>query len=165
MTMEAREAGFESTLYLNSASFGSPAWVEIDLARDLTDAKDVAQLDATSRGIARRGFQAAQAGTTPWGFDFDCLVPAAGQTNAAYTALMTALKARSNVDILHVEGGDISVDALTAERGVCCVTGGGKGETMGDMSTRSFVVRFTPNANQNAPQDGVTADGEFVTAS
>jgi hypothetical protein len=162
MTMQARELGFESTLYVNTGTYGSPVWKEIDLARDLTDAQDQAEIDVTTRGVASRGFQAAQAGTTPWGFDFDMLVPAAGESNDAYTALLAALKARTSVDIVHVEGGPIATDGLTAERAVCCVVGGGKGEPLADASTRTLRIRFTPNGDMDNPLQGTTAGGEFV---
>jgi len=165
MTMSQRGMGFESTLYVNTGTYESPTWTEIDLARDLTDVRDQAEIDVTTRGISRRGYQAAQAGTTPWGFDFDCLVPAGGETNTAHSALVTALKARTTVDILHVEGGAIDIDDLSAERGVCCVLGGGKGEPQGDAITQSFRVRFTPNSDQNAPEQGTVSSSEFVAAS
>lgn len=166
MTMDAREQGFESVLYINTAAtYADPTWTEIDLARDLSDARDQAEIDVTTRGIARLGYSAAAAGRTPWGFDFDVLVPAAGESNTAYSALLTALKARSTVDILHVEGGAIDVDALPAERGICAVLGGGKAEPMGDASARSFRVRFTPNSDMDSPVSGTTASGEFVEAS
>lgn len=163
--MEPREMGFESTLYVNTATFESPTWTEIDLARDLKDLRDQEDIDVTTRGIARLGYKAAQAGITPFGFDFECLVPAAGESNTAYEALMVALKARSSVDLLHVEGGNIDTDALPAERGVCCLTGGGKGEPLNGASTRSFKASFTPNSDQDAPEEGVTAAGAFVASS
>lgn len=164
--MEPREQGFESVLYVNTATYGSPTWVEVDLARDLTDLRDQEEVDMTTRGTARLGFKAAQAGTTPMGFEFDCLVPAAGETNSAYTALLAALKARSTVDLLHVEGGDISIDALPATRIVCCLTGGGKGEPLSGAATRSFKAIFAPNTDQSTgPEEGVTASGDFVAVS
>lgn len=164
--MEPREHGFESQLYVNTGTYGSPVWTLIDLARDITDLRDHADLDATTRGTAMLGVKASQSGITPRGFEFDCLVPAGGETNSAYSALMTACKARSNVDLLHVDGGAIGTDGLAAERIVCQLSGGGKGEPLNDMSTRSFRAQFTPNSDQTTgPEEGTVSGGAFVAAS
>lgn len=164
--MNPREQGFESALYVNTGTYGTPVWTEVDLARDLTDLRDHEETDVTTRGTAKLRLKASQSGTTPRGFEFDSLVPAAAETNNAYAALMTALKAGSNVDLLHVEGGNINTDALPAERLICCLTGGGKGEPLSGASTRSFKAIWTPNSNQTSgPEEGVTASGEFVANS
>lgn len=158
------QRGYEATLYVRTAgTYASPTWSEIDLARDVTDLRDHEDIDVTTRGSARRGYKASMAGTTPAGFEFEALVPAAGETNAAFSALLTALKANAIVDILHVEGGDLDTDDLTAERIQCCLTGGGKGEPLSGAATQSFSAKFTPNSNTNAPETGTTADGAFVS--
>ena len=166
MTMNPREQGFESVLYVRTGgTYGTPTWSEIDLAGDLSDVDAVPEVKVTTRGIARRRFEASDAGIRPWGFDTDLLVPAAAETNTAYDTLETARKAGSEVDILHVEGGDISIDGLPAERGVCKVLGGEKSEPMNGPSTKRIQLRFTPNSSQDSPVSGVTASGAFVASS
>jgi hypothetical protein len=163
--MDTPERGFESTLYVNTATFGAPTWTEIDLARDLKSLRDQAELKTTTRGTARRGFEAAVAGITPAGWEFEMLKPAAGESNDAYTALIAALKARTSVDLLHVDGGDIDQDGLPATRIVCCVTGGGEGEPISDVTTVSLKCQFTQNADQEAPEEGVTSGGDLIAGS
>ncbi len=163
--MDTPERGFESVLYVNVATFGSPSWIEIDLARDIKNLRDQEEIDATTRGMARLGYKAAMAGITPAGWEFDMLKPAAGESNSAHTKLMAALKARTSVDLLHVDGGDIDTDALPATRIVCCLAGGGEGEPLNGVTTISLKAVFTPNGDQTSPQEGTTSGGAFVASS
>jgi hypothetical protein len=166
MTMNPRRQGFESVLYVRTAgNYATPTWSEIDLAGDLNRVDSVPEVKVTTRGIARRRYEASDAGIRPWGFDFDILVPAAGETNTPHATLEAARKAGSEVDILHVEGGDISIDGLAASRGVCKVLGGELSEPMNGPATQRLQIRFTPNSSQDSPVTGTTASGAFVAAS
>lgn len=158
------QRGFEGCLYVNTGTYAAPTWVEIDMARDLTDIRDHEEIDVTTRGTARRGYKAGLAGTTPLGYEFEVLVPAAGESNSAYTKIRAALKARTNVDILHVEGGDIDTDDLAATRIICQLTGGGAGEPLSGAKTESYKAQFTPNGDQEAPEEGTVSSGAFVPA-
>ena len=159
------EIGYESSLYINTGSFASPTWTEITLARDVTANDTVNRIDVTSRLTARNGYIAEDYGLRTKGFTFDMLVPAAGETDTAYDEIESARKARTPVDILHVEGGLISTDGLNAERIVCGVFGGEKGEPLQDASTRSYELAFILNSDQDVPQDGTTSGGAFVASS
>jgi len=156
------EIGFESSLYVNTASFASPTYVEIGLARDVTANQSVDKIDVTVRSTARLGFRANDYGLRDIGWSFEMLVPAAGESDAAYTKFIDSQNARTPVDILHVEGGVISTDNLIATRAVCGVFGGEKGEPLADASTKSFEISFALNPDQNIPQFGTVVGGAFV---
>ena len=155
------EIGYESSLYVNTGTYASPTWTEISLARDVTANKAVDQVDVTTRLTARNGFRANDYGLRTLGWSFDMLVPAAGESDTAYDALVDAQNDRTSVDILHVEGGLVSVDGLKATRAVCGVFGGEKGEPLADASTSSFELSFILNDDQDVPQFGTTSGGEF----
>lgn len=159
------ELGFESSLYVNTASFETPTWVEITLARDVTGNQTVDKIDVTSRLTARQGFKANEYGLREIGFSFDMLVPAAGETDTAYDLLIDAQNNRVPVDILSVEGGIRTVDGLKATRVVSGIFGGEKGEPLTDASTKSFETSFALNADQDVPQFGTVIGGEFVESS
>lgn len=159
------EIGYESSLYINTGTYGSPTWTEIGLARDVTANQSVNKIDVTSRRTARDGFIANDYGLRDLGWSFEMLVPAGGETDTAYDAFITAQNGRTSVDILHVEGGLISTDGLTATRAICGVFGGEKGEPLQDASTRSFELAFVLNSDQDVPQFGTVSGGDFVPAS
>lgn len=159
------EMGYNSSLYVNTGTYGSPVWAELDLARDVTAMDSVDKVDVTTRRTARVGFKANEYGLKELGWKAEMLVPAAGESNAAYEAIEAARKARSTVDILHVEGGIISTDALPATRAVCGVFGGEKGEPLAGASTRSYELSFILNSDQDVPEYGTTDSGGFVPAS
>jgi len=159
------EMGYDSALYINTGTYESPTWTEIDLARDVTALDAVDKVDVSTRRTARAGFKANDYGLAELGWKSDILVPGAGDTNAAYTALEAARKARTPVDILHVEGGIVTVDSLPATRAVCGVFGGEKGEPLTAASTRSYDLSFMLNSDQAVPLYGTTSGGAFVPAS
>ena len=99
------------------------------------------------------------------GLSFEVLVPAAGETDTAYDALVEAQNNRTPVDLLEVEGGVISTDGLKATRAVSGVFGGDKGQPLQDASTRSFETSFVLNSDQDVPQFGTTSGGAFVPSS
>lgn len=159
------EMGYNSSLYVNTGTYLSPTWSELDLARDVTGMDSIDKVDVTTRRTARLGFKANDYGLKELGWKADMLVPAAGETNTAYDELETARKTRDTVDILHVEGGLISTDGLNATRAVCGVFGGEKGEPLNGASTRAYELSFMLNSDQDVPQYGTTSGGAFVPAS
>ncbi len=159
------ELGYESSLYVNTGTFASPTWAEIGLARDVTSNQSVNKIDVTTRSTARLGFIANDYGLRNLGWSFELLVPAAGETDSAYDALIDAQNDRTSVDLLEVEGGLISVDGLKATRAISGVFGGDKGQPLQDASTRSFETSFVLNSDQEVPQFGTTSGGAFVPSS
>ena len=159
------ELGFESALYVNTGTFGAPVWSEIDLARDVESLGEVAKIDATTRRTARNRYVANVPGLREQGWRVPTLIPAAGEVNAAYDAILDGFNDGTDVDILHVEGGIITTDGLNAKRAVCGVFGGAKSEPLTDVSSRDFELSFTLNDDQDVPQDGTTSGGEFVPSS
>ena len=159
------EMGYNSSLYVNTGTFISPTWAELDLARDVTGMDSVDKVDVTTRRTARIGFKANDYGLAEKGWKAEMLVPAAGEVNAAFDAIEAARKARETVDILHVEGGLVTTDDLNATRAVCGVFGGEKGEPLTGASTRNYELSFILNSDQDVPQYGTTSGGEFVPAS
>jgi hypothetical protein len=159
------ELGFQSALYVNTGTYASPTWTEIDLARDVESLGEVAKIDATTRRTARNRYTANVAGLREIGWRIPTLIPAAGESNAAYSALLASFEDGTTVDILHVEGGVISTDGLDATRAVCRIFGGAKSEPLNDVSSRDFEASFTLNDDQDVPQYGTTSGGEFVPSS
>lgn len=159
------EMGHNCSLYVNTGTFVAPAWAELDLARDVTGMDSTDKVDVTTRRTARIGYKANDYGLAELGWKAEMLVPAAGETNAAYDAIEAARKARVQVDILHVEGGIITTDGLPATRAVCGVFGGEKGEPLANASTRNYELSFMLNSDQDVPQHGTTSGGAFVPGS
>lgn len=159
------EMGYNSSLYVNTGTYAVPTWSELDLARDVTAMDSVDKVDVTTRRTARVGFKANDYGLKELGWKAEMLVPAAGESNTAYDAIEAARRARTPVDILHCEGGIISVDGLNATRAVCGVFGGEKGEPLNGASTRSYELSFMLNSDQDVPQYGTTESSEFIAAS
>jgi len=159
------EMGYNSSLYVNTETFGSPVWAELDLARDVTGMDSIDKVDVTTRRTARVGFKANDYGLKELGWKAEMLVPAAGESNTAFEAIEAARKSRSVVDILHVEGGLVTTDGLSATRAVCGVFGGEKGEPLNGASTRSYELSFILNSDQDVPQYGTTSSGQFVPGS
>jgi len=159
------ELGFQSALYVNTGTYGSPTWTEIDLARDVTSLGEVSKIDATTRRTARNRYTANVAGLREIGWTVPTLIPAAGESNTAYEALLAAFEDGSVVDILHVEGGEKNTDGLSATRAVCRVFGGAKSEPLNDVSSRDFELSFTLNDDQDVPEFGTMSGGDFVPAS
>jgi hypothetical protein len=156
------QLGHDSRLYVNTGTYEAPTWTEIDLARQVTIRETRDKVDATSRTTARQGYRAYLAGLAEVGFDFECLVPSAGTTNAAFTALLTALRNGTTADIVAVEDGAITTDDLEAMRVICTVEDGARTEPLNDVVTRSFTTSFANQTDQDAPQYGTTSGGEFV---
>jgi hypothetical protein len=159
------ELGYHSALYINTGTYAVPVWSELDLAKDVTNTDAVDKVDVTTRRTARIGYKANEYGLSELGWKFDMLVPAAGETNAAYDAIEAARMAKDPVDILHTEGGIVTTDGLPATRAVCGVFGGEKGEPLNNASTRSYELSFVLNSDQDVPQHGTTSGGGFVPAS
>lgn len=159
------QIGYESSLYVNSGTYASPTWTEVALARDVTQPDTINRVDVTSKLSARLGYIAEDYGLAQAGFAFDMLVPAAGETDTAYTTIETARKARTPVDMLAVEGGTLATDGLTATRIVCAIFGGEKSDPLQDASTRAYEMGFVQNSDQDAPEDGTTSGGAFVASS
>ena len=159
------ELGHQSSLYINTGSYVAPTWTELDLSRDVTMMDSTDKIEATTRRTARNGYKANVPGLRELGWKFEMLVPAAGETSTAFDAIEAARKAGTSVDILHVEGGIISVDDLDATRAVCGVFGGEKGEPINNVSTRSYELSFALNADQDVPETGTTSGSAFVAAS
>ena len=157
--------GYNNSLYVNTGTYAEPNWEELDLARDVTSNDNVGQVDVTSRRTARVGMMADGYGLRKIGWKADMLVPAAGETNEAYSAIESARIGRLPVDILHVEGGVLTTDGLPATRAVCGVFGGEKGEPLNGASTRKYDLSFIQNSDQDVPLFGTTDDGDFVPAS
>jgi len=160
------EMGYQSALYINTGTYETPVWSELDIVRDVSSLDAVDKVDLTTRGTARLGYKASGYGLREKGWSSDSLVPAAGETNLAYDALITAQNAREPVDVLHVEGGVISTDGLPATRAVCGVFGGAKAEPVGgEASSRAFELSFIQNSDQGVPVNGTTSGSAFVPSS
>jgi hypothetical protein len=146
-------------------TFETPDWAEIDLAKDLESGEDVGNVDVTSRSAARTGHMKISAyGLGEFLVSFDALIPAAGETNDAYDALMDAQEAREGVDILIVRGGAINEDNLPAKRAICIVGGGRETEPVEGSSSVKFELRPMNNSDLPVPVKGTVVSSEFVQA-
>lgn len=154
--------GYENSLYVNTGVYATPVWEEVDLARDVTSGAPIDKIDVTSRRTARRGQKAQGYGLAEFTVSFESLVPAPGESSAAFDALRAAQRTRSPVDVLLIEGGGLETDGLEAVRAVCGVFGGERGEPLNEAATLSFELSFMLNDEQDAPVFGATNAGAFV---
>ena len=166
--------GFENSIYVNTNTtagvydYAEPHWVEVDLARDVTNNNAIDKIDATSRRTARKGMRAYVYGLGDKGFSFDSLVPMPGETDAAFDALRDAQRLRENVDILVIEGGGIDEANLEVFRMICGVFGGDESEPKDELKTISYECAFALNSDMDVPIFGATTgayDETFVDSS
>ena len=158
--------GFENFLYINTGVKDgtgenvTAVWTEIDLARDVTLAKEKTEVDATSRVTARSGWTATEDGLKKFSVEFDSLVPSPSEpVNAGFTELELAFDTNVDTEVLLVKGGPIDTDGLDAQFAVVGVFGGDDAQPLNDMQAISFNL-----INKGVPTKGTTLSGEYVAA-
>jgi hypothetical protein len=157
--------GEQSAIYVNTGTYDSPTWTEIDLAADINDIGGREKVETPTRAVYRSGVKRHTIGMREVGWSFPCYVPEAGETNTAYDKLVTAYDAKTPVDILVVEDGIISTDGLRAERAVCHIFDFTKPKPIGQATMRNVEVSFCGSEDQSLPETGTTSSGEFVASS
>lgn len=157
--------GRETSFYVNTGTYESKTWTEIDQTGDMTFADPADKVAATPRAAARNGFKISKQGLKDWSVKGTIYMPAAGETNTAYSALLAAQKAQSSVEILVVKGGVISTNSLDASTAVCGVFGWEEAEPVEGVTTIAIEMSPVLNADQDYPYYGSTLDSEFVAAS
>ena len=97
--MATPKLGRRAKIYVNSATYGSPTWVEISLARDVSDNKGTTSVDADCREMG--DWEVKLAVSKNLSIDFDMIHDSA---NAAWVLLSAAFDALSTVDVLMLDG-------------------------------------------------------------
>lgn len=120
--------GFQHKLYRNSATFATPTWVAVTNCRDLTMPQAMTKSDASIRAASSKMYAP---GMLEWGLDWQMIYDPA-DTNL--TALRTAFYARTNVDLMDLDGADTANGSLGA-RAVCGLFSFEKGEPIDGLAT------------------------------
>lgn len=128
-------------LYRNSASYGTPTWVEIDNVKDLTLNLDKDETDVTTR--ASGGFKEFVDGMIDASVEWSMLWDTA---DANFTAIRTAFFAKTAVEFLILDG-DEGTAGSQGLRVTCMIKGFTRNETLGDALMVDVNIRPTKNAN------------------
>jgi len=135
--------GRRGKLYVNSASYASPTWVEITLARDVSDNKETTTVDADCRAMG--DWEAELAVSKKMSIDFDMIHDT---TNSAWSIISTAYHALSTVDILMLNG-PRTTSGSKGMRAVCTVKKFAKSEPLKNIQVDA--VSLAPALNDNVP--------------
>lgn len=158
--------GYNDRLYLNTGTFGSPTWTEIDLRKDMSGGENVNNADHTTAKEARQGFTAYQYGLSEFTISTEMIPPTATESSTSYETVRDANRNRTTVDALWVRAGAITTDGLDAVRAICGVYGGERNAPIGgDPVTESYELRNQQNDDLAVPTYGTTSGGAFVPGS
>lgn len=150
--------GYKNALYINTAASGTPTWVEIDLAKDVTVNKEKAEVDGTARTTARLGWEAIYDGLKKFSIEFDSLKPATTETNTAFSTLNSAFIANTPVDVVVCDDDKSGVSVPGIRCSAAGVFGGTESQPLKDMTTVKFSLKA-----QAAPVAGTFTSGVWTS--
>lgn len=148
--------GIDAFLGRNSATWGSPTWVEITGVADLTPGGGWETAEIRTR--ASRVIFAAKVAIDV-GFSARILCDDA---DASYTALMTAWRSLTAIVDLICLDGDIATIGAFGFRAEFQVAEGGQPQPVNDVLYREFVMKPYPTS-VNRPQFAEVTTGPAVT--
>lgn len=158
--------GYNDRLYVNTGTFLSPTWTEVDLRKDMTSGSTTANADHTTAKEAREGYTAYQYGLKEFTVSFEMIPPKATESSTTYELIRDANRNFTTVDILCVYAGAISTDGLDAVRAICGVYGGERTSPVGgDAVSENYELRNQQNDDLAVPTYGTTSGGAFVPGS
>jgi len=131
-------------LFRNTGTFASPTWDEITLVKDLSISLDKDETDVTTRGSG--GFKEFVDGMIDASLEFSMLYD---DTDTDFTALRTAFFAKTNVEVLVLDGaatgdGSTGNQGLRARMMVKSMT---RNENLGEALMMDFTLRPVKNAD------------------
>lgn len=142
-------------LYINSGSYGSPVWEEVDLISDLADNAAWERGDSSARRSRVRTMEPTMLGLELTGS------VRTDYTDDRYNDLRDAFLTNGTLDIL-VLTGDIGVNGSLGFRFDAKVFDFGSDQALANVLFNSFVM--IPSASDNEPQAAIS-NGSAVTFS
>lgn len=129
-------------LYYNSGSYGSPTWVEVSLAKDVTLNLEKSDIDVTTRGSG--GFTEYANGLIDASIEFSCLYNTA---DAAFQAVRDAFINKTNIEMLVLDG-STGTSGSQGLRAIMLVGSFTRNETLGEALM--VDVSMKPVANDDS---------------
>lgn len=155
MGTQAGKAGHQCHMYINSATYATPTWVELALARDSTLADTRAKIEAAARDS---DFIRYVYGLRDVGIDVELIWE---PSNAAFTLVQAAYQAGTSIDMAVMDG-DITVEGSCGVRADWGVEDLSRPEPLQGLVVAS--AKFSPMRTENPPVDMVIAAETTTTA-
>jgi hypothetical protein len=140
--------GLDLKLYYNSATYASPTWVLIDLARDVNLDFTADEGDSSSR-LSEIG--TSEPTTKKLSIDFEMINDTA---NSAIAAMDTRFLANTLTEFAFADG-PIATTGTKYRRLETKLFGAGEGQPLGGVSTRKFVAKPCYSTNTQWAQTTV----------
>ena len=133
--------GLDAKLYVNTGTFGSPTWTEIDITKDVTLGQSAGAADVTSRGSGGYIEELATLKALNLSFNINKVI-----ADAQFETLRDAFKDRTTVDMAVADGG-IATSGTEYTRFEGKVFDWNENQQLTEGLTVDVVIRPTPNAN------------------
>lgn len=132
----------DAKLYYNTATYGSPNWVEITDVKDLTLNLDKGEADATTRGSG--GFSEFLDGLIDASIEFSLLWD---NGSSVFTAIRTAFFNKTALEFLCLDG-PTGTEGSEGLRATCMVKSFTRNENLGEALMADITIR--PRKNSDA---------------
>ena len=132
----------DAKLYYNTGTYSAPVWSEICNVKDLTLSLDKSEIDVTTR--CSGGFSQFVDGLLDASVNFGMLYDT---EDAAFTALQTAFFAKTNVEVLVLDGDETPAAGVTVQglRAICMVKSFSRNESLGQALMTDVALRPVAN--------------------
>jgi hypothetical protein len=132
--------GIDATAWVNTATWDSPSWAEMDFIEDLDEATDwdVAEIKIR-RSLVKQGAKTM----VDIGVSAKMLRE---PDNSTYLRILNALRTRDTVDVMFLDG-DIDEDGAEGIRYIAQVVSGGGSQNSSDALYRDIVFKPFPSAD------------------
>lgn len=134
----AKKVGLSCKLYENTATYASPVWVEITIARDVTLNMEAGEAEASSRSNTFREYLQALKDAS---IEFDALYDA---EDARFQSIKDAFFDDTTLEILALDGSS-ATSGNEGLRMTCIVSAFTRNEPLEDTVTMSVTLKPTPN--------------------
>jgi len=142
--------GLDAKLYLNTATYESPTWSEVDAARDVTLNLEAGEADVTRRGSA--GWRETMAALKDASVEFELVYDT---TDSNCTAIREAFMDRSTIEAAVMDG-DITTVGTQGLRATMSVLNFSRNEPLEEALTVSVTIKPGPSAH---PPEWMTISG------
>ena len=142
--------GLDARLYVNTGTYGSPTWTNIDITKDVALSQSAGGADVSTRGSGGYVEELATLKTLSLAFNINKVI-----ADAQFETLRDAFKNRTTVDMA-VADGNIATSGTEYMRFEGLVFEWNENQQLTEGVTIDAVIRPTPNANA-APTFNQTA--------
>lgn len=146
--------GFEGVIEINTGTYGTPVWEEVDIIQDCAISESAAEADISMR--RGKGFSSTIG--TLIGYEISCKL--VNERDNAHTALfMAALRERTTVD-LRIMDGPYAVAAAPVSQGIrahFAVLTRDEGQAIADANMLDIVLKvgYFPAGQEPKPVEGI----------